>query len=60
MPHLDCGEPVREVGVQNVIRKKCLISLGCASDLAFQKLFTCTYPPVLINSTFFFPLSISS
>lgn len=45
----DCGGRAGEVGTQIIIRKKCLISLGCTSVPAFQKLFACTYTFMLCN-----------
>lgn len=50
----DCGGRAGEVGTQNIIRKKCLISLECNSDPAFQKLFICTYTFILCNFHLFF------
>lgn len=48
-----CFRCARDVGTQNMIRKKCLISLECTSDLAFQMLFTCRYTVMLCNFHFF-------
>lgn len=45
----DCGGRAGEVGTQNVIGKKCLVSLESTSVSVFQKLFTCTYTFMLCN-----------
>lgn len=45
----DCGGRAGEVGTQNIIRKKCLVSLESTSDSVLQKLFTCTYTFTLCN-----------
>lgn len=57
----DCGGRARVVGTQNVIRKKCLVSLDSTSVSVFQKLFTCRYTFMLCNFHLlgFFPILAS-
>lgn len=50
----DCGGRAGEVGTQKVGRKKCLVSLECTSDPAFQKLFTCMYASMICDFHLFF------